>query len=196
MFRYALCSSLLLIFAQGCAITGFATSRTGAGLVTVLTEPLAVAGPGEAVLEGDACAVNIFGLVVAGNTSMEKAKLEAGIRRVSTVDVKYRNILGLVGWTCTVVRGDARGPASAARLPARLGSVEPMGRLAPGASMPARGPRGWYVQRGADVFGPLTTEAVKRHFKADKINWDTRIKRAGWPTFKELRAVKEFYGMN
>lgn len=184
-------------------------------MITILTEPLAVSGPGENEMEGSACAVNILGLVVAGSSSIERAKSDGDITRISSVDVQYRNILGLVGWTCTVVHGDAKrtayvrqspgAPPAPRVVPRKLTSgapeehpdpaVEPR-RPGKPAAKAAGGGKEWLIKVGGKVLGPFSTADIKRNFKAEKIGWDTPVKKQGWPQFKELREIKEFYGMN
>lgn len=56
--------------------------------------------------EGKACQQSILGLIAMGDASIDKAKDEAGIRKISTVDAETKNYLGLYGTYCTVVRGE------------------------------------------------------------------------------------------
>lgn len=55
--------------------------------------------------EGKACATSILGLIAMGDASVEAAKTNGGIREVSSVDHSAKNILGLFGEWCTIVRG-------------------------------------------------------------------------------------------
>ncbi|MEH6784852.1 MAG: TRL-like family protein [Alcanivorax jadensis] len=56
--------------------------------------------------EGTATMKNYLGFLATGDASTAKAKQNAGIARVGTVDVHFTNILGLYGETTTTVCGD------------------------------------------------------------------------------------------
>ena len=55
--------------------------------------------------EGKACANSILGLVAQGDASIAAAKANGGITTVSAVDHTVKNIVGIIGEWCTVVRG-------------------------------------------------------------------------------------------
>lgn len=55
--------------------------------------------------EGKACAQSILGMVATGDASITAAKAAGGITEVSSVDHTAKNILGILGEWCTVVRG-------------------------------------------------------------------------------------------
>lgn len=55
--------------------------------------------------EGKACAQSILGLVATGDASVSAAKANGGITTVSVIDHTAKNILGILGDWCTVVRG-------------------------------------------------------------------------------------------
>ncbi len=55
--------------------------------------------------EGKACAQSILGWVATGDASVTAAKKEGGITNVSVIDHTAKNILGIVGEWCTVVKG-------------------------------------------------------------------------------------------
>jgi hypothetical protein len=55
--------------------------------------------------EGKACAQSILGLVAQGDASIAAAAKAGGITNVTTVDHYTRNMLGVIGDFCTVVRG-------------------------------------------------------------------------------------------
>ena len=55
--------------------------------------------------EGKACAQSILGLVAQGDASIKAAAAEGGITKVSSVDHYTRNMLGVIGEYCTIVRG-------------------------------------------------------------------------------------------
>ena len=58
-----------------------------------------------AVKEGRACAESIMGLLARGDASVRAAKANGKITEVSSVDHSARNLLGIVGEWCTIVRG-------------------------------------------------------------------------------------------
>jgi TRL-like protein family len=58
-----------------------------------------------AAKEGKACAESILGLLARGDASVRAAKADGGITEVSSIDHSARNLLGIVGEWCTIVRG-------------------------------------------------------------------------------------------
>jgi len=61
---------------------------------------------GSVTREGKACMHSVLGGVAWGNGSIAAAKANGGITRTSTVDYKVKNVLGIYGSYCTVVRGE------------------------------------------------------------------------------------------
>jgi hypothetical protein len=55
--------------------------------------------------QGKACAESILGLLARGDASVRAAKEDGGITEVTVVDHSARNLLGIVGEWCTIVRG-------------------------------------------------------------------------------------------
>lgn len=55
---------------------------------------------------GKACMRSILGLVASGDASIQAAKANGNITKVSTIDYEVENILGVVGNYCIVVRGE------------------------------------------------------------------------------------------
>jgi hypothetical protein len=55
--------------------------------------------------EGKACGTSILGLVAQGDASVQAAKANGGINTVASVDHYAKNILGIYGEWCTIVRG-------------------------------------------------------------------------------------------
>lgn len=55
--------------------------------------------------EGKACATSILGWVATGDASVTAAKTNGGITTVAVVDHTAKNILGVWGEWCTVVKG-------------------------------------------------------------------------------------------
>ena len=58
-----------------------------------------------ATKEGKACATSILGWVATGDASVTAAKTNGGITTVAVVDHTAKNILGIFGEWCTVVKG-------------------------------------------------------------------------------------------
>ncbi|MCF6806837.1 TRL-like family protein [Thiotrichales bacterium 19S9-12] len=55
--------------------------------------------------KGKACSMSILGLVAVGDMTVEKAAKDGGIEKISSVDYKTQNILGVYGKYCTIVHG-------------------------------------------------------------------------------------------
>ena len=58
-----------------------------------------------ATKEGKACGQSILGWVATGDASVTAAKAAGGINQVASVDHTAKNILGIIGEWCTVVKG-------------------------------------------------------------------------------------------
>ena len=55
--------------------------------------------------EGVSCAQSILVLVATGDASIKAAARDGGITKIDSVDHYTRNILGIMGEFCTIVRG-------------------------------------------------------------------------------------------
>lgn len=55
--------------------------------------------------QGEACATNILGIVASGDSSIETAKRNGGVKKVAFADTTYFNVLGVYQKGCTVVKG-------------------------------------------------------------------------------------------
>ncbi|HMU32033.1 MAG TPA: TRL-like family protein, partial [Nitrospira sp.] len=58
-----------------------------------------------ATKEGKACGTSILGWVATGDASVSAAKAAGGITTVASVDHSAKNILGILGEWCTIVKG-------------------------------------------------------------------------------------------
>jgi hypothetical protein len=58
-----------------------------------------------ATKEGKACGQTILGWVATGDASISAAKAAGGITTVSHIDHSAKNILGIIGEWCTIVKG-------------------------------------------------------------------------------------------
>ncbi len=89
---------------SGCATTGF-NSHTGYALISMHSEAAETTGRigGKS---GEACSMNILGIVATGDSTVVAAAKAGGISNVGTVDFDYFNVLGIYGRVCTMVTGD------------------------------------------------------------------------------------------
>jgi TRL-like protein family len=55
---------------------------------------------------GEACSESYLGFVTTGDTSYITAARNGGIKKISTIDNRYKNILGFYATYCTVVTGE------------------------------------------------------------------------------------------
>lgn len=89
---------------SGCATTGM-RSMTGGGWIANFQESAMVTSDTGNSKMGMACTQNILGVAI-GDASLNAAKKNGGITRVSSVDYEVTNILFLYGKLCTVARGN------------------------------------------------------------------------------------------
>ena len=59
----------------------------------------------DATKEGKACGTSILGAIAQGDASVVAAKANGGITKVTSVDHYAKNILGVYGEWCTIVKG-------------------------------------------------------------------------------------------
>jgi len=87
-------------------LTGCATSMPMGGLYTELKLPVTATGEGVKNLKmGKAECTSVLSLVAIGDASIEAAKQNGGITKVSHVDWEAKNILGIIGTYRCVVYG-------------------------------------------------------------------------------------------
>jgi len=55
--------------------------------------------------KGTACSSNVLGIVATGDSSVEAAMKNGGLKKVAYADTTYLNILGLYQKGCTVAKG-------------------------------------------------------------------------------------------
>ena len=82
----------------GSPVTGVAIN-TGTGPMDATSN---IVGP----KTGEASATSILGLFGFGDASIKKAAENGGIRKISTVDQKSMNILGIFATSTTIVTGE------------------------------------------------------------------------------------------
>lgn len=97
-FSFAVAAGLLML---GCI------SVYTPAIGTLYTEVYGPIDAGDRVgtKEGKACAESILGLVATGDASIAEAARAGGITQIDSVDHYTRNVLGILGEFCTIVRG-------------------------------------------------------------------------------------------
>jgi hypothetical protein len=95
----------LLLLASACART---QSGVSAGLISSWKDTISgsVNNSVELKKQGEACAVNVLGIVAVGDSSIEAAKKSGPVEKVAFADTTYLNILGIYQQGCTVVKGE------------------------------------------------------------------------------------------
>ena len=63
------------------------------------------AGSRDGAKDGTSCAQSVLGLVATGDASIKAAARDGGITKIDSVDHFSKNILGIIGEFCTIVRG-------------------------------------------------------------------------------------------
>lgn len=98
--------ALVALTAVGFMFASCASSTRPAGAVYAdVSDPVAVSGTaGNRV--GEATSTSYLGIVALGDSSIDAAKRAGGISTVSSVDVKRKNILGIISSYTTVVHGN------------------------------------------------------------------------------------------
>ena len=97
---------LILLGLTGCA--GIAFQGQGVAIAVLYadaTTPRHATTNNLGKKKGEACATSILGLVTTGDATIRAAADAGGIKNISAVDSKIRNILGIVATYCTVVSG-------------------------------------------------------------------------------------------
>jgi hypothetical protein len=94
---------LMLSTLSGCA---FPLTSAGPGfLFTNTKEGVSVNNEVKAERSGEACQINIIGLIAVGDASIEAAKNKSGILSVAAVNRSFFGILGIFSQACTIVSG-------------------------------------------------------------------------------------------
>jgi len=99
--------SVFLIFLSGCLyVTHGPVPST---LFSKFEGPIAVAPNHERIgnKQGEACAMNILGLITIGDASLSAAAKAGNIQKVSTMSYSFMNVLGLLySQYCLIVTGE------------------------------------------------------------------------------------------
>jgi len=102
MIKHLAILTVCLIGLSGCIAV--ATPAVGLIYTEVKYGDTATTATG-ATKEGKACAQTILAMVSTGDASIAAAKANGGITEVSMVDHTAKNVLGIFGEWCTVVKG-------------------------------------------------------------------------------------------
>jgi hypothetical protein len=99
-------ASALLALAAALALAGCISVATPAiGLLYTDVDGPVDAGDTVGTKEGRACAQTLLGLIATGDASIKAAAAAGGITKIASVDHHSRNVLGILGEFCTIVRG-------------------------------------------------------------------------------------------
>ena len=95
---------LSVVFATGCASVA---SPVGNGFIfTAVDGPVTLTENVGSRKTGEACASNVLGLFATGDASIDAARRNGAIAKVSTVDHTSFSLLFLYSRFCTVVKGE------------------------------------------------------------------------------------------
>ena len=98
--------ALVALTAVGFMFASCASGTRPVGTVYAeVSDPVAVSGNSGSRV-GEATSTSYLGVVALGDSSIDAAKRAGGISTVSSVDVKRKNILGIISTYTTVVRGN------------------------------------------------------------------------------------------
>ncbi len=87
-------------------VMGCATPFPTGSIYTGVTMPSAASGNVISAKQGTAECISVLGLVAVGDCSIDAAARAGGITRISHVDFKAKNVLGVYGQYTTIVRGE------------------------------------------------------------------------------------------
>lgn len=97
---------LLLLGLTGCAGVAFMGQGVANGFIfTNAVTPKHATDNALGKKKGEACATSILGLVTTGDATIRAAADAGGIKEISAVDARMKNILGIVATYCTIVSG-------------------------------------------------------------------------------------------
>lgn len=94
------------LLASAFTLTGCATSQPVGTLYTDINVPVTATSNAEASKTGTSTCKSYLAMVATGDCSIDAAKKNGNISRVSHVDQKSTNILGLIGTYTVTVKGE------------------------------------------------------------------------------------------
>lgn len=92
----------IAVLFTSCASTG----PTGGGLYHDIKYGINANDSENASKTGTACQSSILGLFGFGDASIDTAKKESGITKVSSIDASSFNVLGLYNKYCSIIKGN------------------------------------------------------------------------------------------
>ena len=92
---------LPFLVSVGCASPGGLIG----GLYTGVSLPQGATAQPKGDKMGESCAMSLLGIIAIGDASIETARKNGRISKITSVDTNYTQILGLYASNCTVVRG-------------------------------------------------------------------------------------------
>ncbi|MDD2941534.1 MAG: TRL-like family protein [bacterium] len=98
-----------LLIAPILLLSACATPLPGVGpgaIFTETTEAVSANNNIPSTRRGEACATNILGIVSTGDSTVDTAKRQGGITRVSSIDRSFYSILGVYAKACTIISGN------------------------------------------------------------------------------------------
>ena len=98
--------NVLVITGMAMFLEGCASSYPMGHIFTNLSLPVTATDEGPSSKSGEATCSSYLAMVATGDCSIEAAKQNGGISKVSHVDWHAHNILGLIGHYKVIVRGD------------------------------------------------------------------------------------------
>ena len=102
MKKFIAIASVLLI--TSCA---YPLSSTGpGGLFTATKEGVSANNNQSATRSGTACGYNVLGVAAFGDSSVDQAKMNGGIKNIATMDREYFSVLGIFAKSCLIVKGN------------------------------------------------------------------------------------------
>jgi hypothetical protein len=90
------------VFLSGCVATSGGVNGT---IFTSTKAPVSATALNTSGKTGEACSTGVLGFAF-GDGSVEAAKQNGQITRVSQVDVKNTSVLGIYAQSCTIVKGE------------------------------------------------------------------------------------------
>lgn len=94
------------IIGASAVLTGCATTYPVGGLYSKVTLPFQATDNATVLKKGEATCQSILSLVATGDCSIEAAKKNGGIHKVSHIDWDVENILGIIGTYKVTVYGE------------------------------------------------------------------------------------------
>ncbi|MBP7710164.1 MAG: TRL-like family protein [Rickettsiales bacterium] len=102
---------IILLIALSAVLASCAQTRSGVSsglLVTSWDDTVSGSVNNSVALDkrGEACVINVLGIVAVGDSSVEAAKKAGSINKVAVADTNYLNVLGIFQKGCTVAKGE------------------------------------------------------------------------------------------